>query len=69
MAERDRSLENLGLIFSSRTMNKGFWKKKKVFLTGPTGFKRVLEWVRVYQRGEDIREVCRRQIRKYEGEE
>ena len=30
---------------------------------------RVLEWVRVYQRGEDIREVCRRQIRQYEGEE
>jgi CDP-glucose 4,6-dehydratase len=30
---------------------------------------RVLEWVRVYQRGGDIREICRRQIREYEGKE
>ena len=117
-------------------MDKGFWKKKKVFLTGHAGFKglwlsiwlhartaewivrricaqwgkgafyevdrgphprealflkpdcseararldrrprwnleqaikRGLEWVRVYQPGGDIREVCRRRIREYEGE-
>ena len=30
---------------------------------------RVLEWVRVYRQGGDLREVCRRQIREYEGEE
>ena len=28
---------------------------------------RVLEWLRVYRQGGDLREVCRRQIREYEG--
>jgi CDP-glucose 4,6-dehydratase len=30
---------------------------------------RVLEWVGVYRQGGDLREVCRRQIGEYEGEE